>query len=141
MGKSVSKIRHIQEMNEKIEEKFLEEQLLNTIKAGVKGAGANVGTRLQNAVSTKQKIRKSPKLESLTVKVKTRSEYLNKQLEFLKKELLEYSNELDELKKSSPDYGKEIDQLKTQVSSYYGQIDNLVTQGNKLQTLNIQYLG
>lgn len=141
MSKSISKIRHIQEMNEKLEEKFLEEQLLNSLKAGVKGAAANVGTRTKNALSSKQKIRKSPKLESLNVKIKTRSEYLNKQLEYLKKELSDYNNELNEMKKTSPDYTKEIDQVIAQVNSYYSGIDNLVGQGNNLQGLNIQYFG
>lgn len=142
MGKSVSKIRHIQEMNEKIEEKFLEEQkLLNTVTAGLKGATANVGARTQNALSTKQKIRKNPKLEGLTQKVKTRSEFLNKQLEFLKKELSDYNTELGELKKTSPDYAKEIDQVVKQIGTYYSGIDNMISQGNSLQNLSIQYLG
>lgn len=141
MSKSISKIRHIQEMNEKLEEKFLDEQLANTIKAAAKGAVANIGTRTKNALSSKQKIRKSPKLESLNVKVKTRSEFLNKQLEFLKKELSDYNQELNALKSTSPDYAKEIDQVISQVNSYYNGIETLVGQGNNLQTLNVQYFG
>ena len=142
MKKSYSKIRHINEANQKLENEFLEEQkLLNTVRAGVEGMAKNIGTRVQNAVSTKQKIRKNPKLEGLTQKVKVRSEFLNKQLEYLKKELSEYKVELTTLKTTSPDYTKEIDQVIGQVDAYYGGIDGLVSQGTTLQNLNVQYFG
>jgi chromosome segregation ATPase len=138
--KSYSKIRHINEANQKLEREFLDEQgVLNTLKAGVQGAAKNIGTRVQNATSTKQKIRKSPKLEALTQKVKVRSEFLNKQLDFLKKELSEYKVELEQLKKNSPNYTKEIDAVIAQVDAYYNGVDGLVTQGNNLQNSSIQY--
>jgi hypothetical protein len=49
MAKSYSKIRHIQEINQKLEEQYLNEgKFLNTVRAGAAGAVANVGTRLDN---------------------------------------------------------------------------------------------
>lgn len=140
MKKSYSKIRHINESNQKLESEFLDEQkLLNTVRAGVEGAAKNVGTRVANAVSGKSKIRKSPKLEGLTQKVKVRSEYLNKQLEYLKKELSEYRVELTTLKTTTPDYSNEIDVVINRVNTYANGIDGLVTQGTNLQNSTIQY--
>jgi len=141
MKKSYSKIRHINESNQKLESEFLDEQkLLNTVRAGIEGAAKNVGTRVANAVSG-DKIRLNPKLEGVSQKVKVRSEYLNKQLKFLRKELFDYNAELVLLKaqQKQEGYQDDIDAVIKQVSSYDDAIGGLITLGQDLQNSSVQY--
>ena len=139
MKKSYSKIRHIQEVNQKIENGLLNEQkILNTVRAGIEGAAKNVATRVNNAFGD-DKIRKSGKLEGVTQKVKVRSEFLNKQLEFLKTELNEYKTELATLKTENPKYSGEVDGLLGEIQAYLNLTNSLITQVTKIQNLKINY--
>jgi predicted nucleic acid-binding Zn-ribbon protein len=140
MKKSYSKIRHIQETNERLEKEFLEEQkLLNKLRAGIEGAGANIQARAGNMFG-KEKIRKNPKLQGLLAKIKTRQEYLRKQLEYMTTELNEYSQELAALKTATPDYQNEISQVENQTKAYVQSISNAIAQGDALTKFNVQYV-
>ena len=145
MRKSYSKIRHIQEANERIEENYLQEQgIFNSVKAGVAGAAKNVATRAQNlgsAISSKgqKKIPKNPKLEAVVKKVKVREDYLNKQLNFLKQELEEYKQELSAASAATPDYKAEFDKTTGVINGYLQSINNTLAQGQSLQNYSVTY--
>jgi hypothetical protein len=78
MKKSYSKIRHIQETNERLEKEFLNEQ-----KANLAGLGARVGTAVGN-VFRKSENDKSPEIEAAFARVTSKSNQLRKQLEEFK---------------------------------------------------------
>jgi chromosome segregation ATPase len=145
MKKSYSKIRHIQEANERIEENYLQEQgVFNTVRAGVAGAAQNIGTRAQNlgnALKSKgqKKIPKNPKLEAVVKKLKIREDYLNKQLNFLKQELEEYKQELSNASTATPDYKPEFDKTISVIDGYITSIDNTLAQGQSLQSYSVTY--
>jgi hypothetical protein len=145
MAKSYSKIRHIQEINQKLEEQYLNEgKFLNTVRAGAAGAVANVGTRLDNlgnAVRSKgqKKVLKNPKLEAVVKKIKVREDYLRKQLEYLKKELDEYLTTLSEASTTTPDYKPEFDKTMAVVNQYKQSIDATLTKGDELSNYSVNY--
>lgn len=144
---SYTKKRKIQELNESIEEKYFQEknekivneQLMNTLKAGVEGAAKNIASRAKNLFSGKQKIRKSPKLEGLFQKVKVRTEFLEKNLDFMTEELNQYYDELKVLKDKSPDYDNEIELVMSQVDTYKKLIEQVKKMGDTLQESNVTY--
>jgi len=102
MGKSVSKIRHIQEMNEKIEKTFLNENK-NIIKenwwdrviANARGFGSRFATLGSNLGS---KVRKDSTLEAAKVRIDSRAGRLYKELEGFQDDLRSLFDKKDKLK-------------------------------------------
>lgn len=88
MGKSISKIRHIQEMNEKIEKQFLQENkkplnenIFNRIFANIRGLGSRFVTFGQNLGSLASGgTAQNPKLNAAKARLKQRSANLVKEI-------------------------------------------------------------
>lgn len=74
MGKSYSKIRHMQESNQRLENNFLNEQ--NASLAGLK---ARVGTGVKN-IFTKSENDMSPRIEAAFARVNAKGNQLRKEL-------------------------------------------------------------
>lgn len=140
MTKSYSKIRHIQEVNQRLEEQYLEEQRLNKLKSKVKGALTGLKTRAQNlktAVSGNPQPLKNPKVEALLTKIKTRQDYLKKQLEYLSTELSQYTQELQAMTDKGVN-DPSIQQMKQLLANYQNAINQTVTQGDSLSKYTTQ---
>jgi len=108
MSKSVSKIRHIQEMNEKLEEKFLEEQLLNKVAAGVAGKAQEFKTKRENKKGETFQ-NKSPKLEAGLKKMQVRTKHVIEQIDYLITETDEYLRELVNMADKQPSWKNTIE--------------------------------
>ena len=80
MGKSYSKISHIQESNQRLENNFLNEQ--NAALAGLK---ARVGTGVKN-IFTKSENDMSPRIEAAFARVNAKGNQLRKELAEFKSE-------------------------------------------------------
>jgi uncharacterized protein YukE len=138
--KSYSKIRHIKEANQKIEDNFLSEQkILNTVRAGLAGAGTNIKTAATNVFDSSQDIDKSRQLEGLFKKVKVRSEYLDKQLDYLTQELTQLQQKMNELGAAKPNYADEVKTVTPMITNYVNNIANLKKVGENLRNTNIEY--
>lgn len=138
MGKSFSKIRHIQKINETIEDKFLEEQLLNRVSTAVQGVSKKVGTAVQN-ITGGSLIRKSAELESGLKKMQVRTKHVVEQLEYLKKESSDYANELLNYAKEHPDYEPTANEQVQYYNNLFKQIDTMIGSLNKIKDEKIDY--
>lgn len=139
MNRSYSKQRHIQEANSKLEKQFLEEQgVFNKIKSAVKGVQAGLQARKENIFGSNF-IRQNPKLQNLVAKLKTRSEFLEKELTNMKTEVSNYITELNDLKQKNPQYAATIDPAVTQSNTYLQSIENVIAQAAELQKFNVEY--
>jgi chromosome segregation ATPase len=138
--KSYSKIRHIKEANQKIEDNFLSEQkIFNNLKAGVAGVGANLKTAATNVFDSSQDVDKSRQLEGFLKKVKVRSEYLDKQLDYLTQELGQLQEKMNELAKTKPNYADEVKTVTPIITNYISNITNLKKIGENLRNTSITY--
>ncbi len=80
MRRSISKLRHIQETNQKIENNFLNEQ-----NVGLAGAKAAVGTSIKN-IFTKSENDKSPQIEAAYARVTAKGNQLRNELNEFKED-------------------------------------------------------
>lgn len=106
MGKSISKIRHIQEINKKIENIFvnettvnLNENLWDRIKSNTAGFfsrfktfGQNIGSMISGGIQL------NPTLEASATRVKNRANNLQKELIQFENDLSILFNEMDKVK-------------------------------------------
>jgi chromosome segregation ATPase len=137
MGTSYSKLRHIQEVNLRLEQEHLDEQRGN-LKAKVAGLKANVGARLQN-VGGATKLMQNPKLQGLLAQVKSRKTSLDKQLTYLSTELNNILTEVNQLKTTRPDFAPEAEQIETVIKNYQTAINALLEAGKSIDTFSYQY--